>query len=111
MVSRRIKNQIIEKIEYREKKMFFVLFSVFVFFLISYGVLVNSTIMNAVAKQQMEKDMITLNSEVNAMEFEYINMKNSITMDFAKSLGFVSVSGEHIAVITPTKSTLSINQN
>ncbi len=111
MVAQVIKNQI-EKIEYREKNIFWSLFSVFVFFLVSYGVLVNNTIMNAVAKQNMEKEMATLNSEVNSMEFNYLNMKNNITMERALSLGFVAVSEEKFASVSGnTNLSLSVNEN
>ena len=111
MVAQVIKNQI-EKIEYREKKVFWTLFSVFVFFLVSYGVLVNNTIMNAVAKQNMEKEMATLNSDVNSMEFNYLNMKNNITMERALSLGFVAVSEEKFASVSGTANlSLSVNEN
>src|ERR1035437_9460538 len=112
MVAQIIKSKI-EKIEYREKKLFWTLFSVFVFFLISYGVLVNNAIMNAVAQQNMEKDMASLNTDVNTMEFQYLNIKNNITMSLAQSLGFVPISTEVFAVasLPHTNLTLSVNGN
>ena len=103
----------IEKIEYRDKQIFWSLFSVFVFFVASYGFLLNSTMMNAVSKQTMEKEMVSLGSEVNSMEFQYLNIKNGITLELAKSKGFVAVSGDKFATVDPSqgKLSLSINEN
>jgi len=108
---RQILNNQIEKIEYREKKIFRVLFSVFVFFIMSYGFLLNSTMMNAVSKQTMEKEMVSLGSEVNSLEFQYLNIKNSITLSLAQSKGFVSISSDKFAVIDPTQKNLSLSIN
>ena len=110
MVKQIINNQI-EKIEYREKKIFWVLFSIFVFFIMSYGFLLNNTMMSAVSKQKMEKEMITLGSEVNSLEFQYLNVKNSITLELAQSKGFVVVSLDKFAVIKPTSQNLSLSIN
>jgi hypothetical protein len=110
MVKQIIKNQI-EKIEYRDKKVFWSLFSVFVFFVASYGFLLNSTMMNAVSKQNMGKQISTLGSEVNTLEFKYLNVKNSITLDLAASKGFVAVASNKFAVIDSAQNSLSLSIN
>ena len=112
MVAQIIQNQI-EKFRYGEKKIFWSLFSVFVFFIVSYGFLLNNTMMNAVSKQSMEKKIISLSSEVNSLEFKYLNIKNSITIGLAQSKCFVLVSSDKFAVIDPTQKniSLSINEN
>lgn len=112
MVAQAIKNQI-EKIEYREKKIFWMLFSLLVLLIISYGFLVERTIQNAVAKQKLESQMSSLNSNVDSMEFTYISLENNITMDFALSKGFAAVPENNFAVIVPAKSglALSLNEN
>jgi len=112
MVSQVIKNQI-ENIEYREKKIFWALFSMFVFFVMSYGFLLNSAMMNAVSKQSMEKEMVVLGSDVNSLEFQYLNIKNGITMTMAQAKGFVTVSSDKFAVIDSNQKSisLSINEN
>ena|SRR3989338_4504152 len=103
----------IEKIDYTEKKMFRVLFSIFIILIISYGFLLNSTMMNAVSKQSMEKEMVSLGSEVNSLEFQYLNIKNNITLQMALSKGFVSVLSDKFAIIDSSqkKISLSINEN
>jgi hypothetical protein len=110
MVKQIIKKQI-EKIEYREKKAFWILFSVFVFFVTSYGFLLNGAMMNAVYKQNIEKQMASVGSEVNSLEFKYLNIKNSITLDLAKSKGFVLVTSDKFASIDSAQKNLSLSIN
>lgn len=111
MVAKIIQNQI-ERIEYREKAIFWIFFSLFIFFLVFYGFMVNSTIANAVAKQQAEKDIISLNTDVNSMESTYLNLKNKITIDLAVSKGFVENMTEKYVVVSKDKGlSLSINEN
>ena len=111
MVAQIIKKQI-ERIEYREKNMFWIFFFVLIFFLISYGFMVNKTIANAVAKQQMEVQITSLNSDVNSIESGYLNLKNSITMELALSNGFIVNLGEKYAVAQPNSGlSLSVNEN
>jgi hypothetical protein len=105
-----IKNKI-NNIEYREKKIFWTLFSIFLFLLVSYGIEINNTIMNAVSKQNMEKEMISLNTDINSMEFDYINAKNKITLDYAHSLGYVSISNDKFASISTNYNSLSLHIN
>jgi len=105
-----LQNQI-SKIEYWEKNIFWGLFSMIVVLLVSYGFLVNGTIINAISKQNLEKQMISLNSDVNSMEFSYLNIKNKITMEYALSLGFVPVSNDKFASISPNKNSLSLSIN
>jgi len=112
MVKQIIRKQIV-KIEYRENNIFTILFSMFVFIIIFYGFSLVNITMNAYSKEKIGKEMVTLNSEVNSLEFQYLNIKNSITLALAQSKGFVSVSSDKFAVIDPTqkKISLSINEN
>ena len=112
MVKQIIKKQI-EGIEYREKKIFWILFSAFIFFGLSYGFLINGSMMNAMSKQNIEKKIASLSSDVNTLEFNYLNIKNSVTIDTALSKGFVVVSTDKFAVINPDQKniSLSINEN
>ncbi len=112
MVKEAIQKQI-EILEYRERKIFWLLFSIFVFFVVSYGFLLNSTIMSAVSKQKMEREILSMSSDVNSMEFQYLTIKNGITLSLAHSKGFVSVQSDKFASINPTQKniSLSINEN
>lgn len=101
----------IEKIEYRNKKVFLILFSIFIFFIISYGFLLNSTMMNAVKRQNLEKEIKSLTTNVNSLEYKYLNIKSNITMDLAKSYGFVAISSNKFAAIDTSGKTLSLSIN
>ena len=112
MVAQIIQNQI-EKIEYRKKKIFWTLFSVFVFFIGTYGFLLNSIMMNAVSKQSMEQNMVSMNSNIDSLESQYLTAENGITLDLALSKGFVPVTSDKFAVINSSDKniSLSINEN
>ncbi len=110
MVAQIIKKQI-EQIEYREKKIFWVLFSLFAFLIISYGILVNNIFSNGVSQQNMEKNIVSLNSDVNTLEFQYLGLKNSITLALAESKGFVSVAIDKFAVVNSVQKNLSLSVN
>lgn len=111
MVAQTIKNQI-ERIEYREKSIFWIFFFMFIFFLVSYGFMVNKTISNAVAKQQMEVEILSINSDVNSMESNYLSLKNDVTMDLAIAKGFIVNSKEKYAMVSSSKGlSLSVNEN
>jgi len=58
----------------------------------SYIVLVNKTVLNAVAKEKTENEIASLNSALSEKEFEYIAAKGKVTMDLAHAKGFVSAS-------------------
>ncbi len=112
MVARIIQNQI-DRIEYREKSIFWIFFSVFIFLLVSYGFMVNKTIINAVSTQKIEKDIIVLNSEVNSIESKYLDLKNNVTIDLALSKGFTVNENIKYVVnsVSDQKVSLSINEN
>ncbi len=108
MVAEVIKNQI-DRIEHRESKIFWSLFSVFVFSLLSYGFLVNQTIINAVHQNKLEKEMTALNSEVNTMDFQYLEIKNNITHNLALAKGFVNLPNTNFAYIRDEKTSTSLS--
>lgn len=102
------------KIENKEKKFFWVLSSVLISLVLSYGFFLNTTIMNAVAKQNTEKEIFALMSEVNALESEYLTAKNQITIALAMSRGFVKITLDKFATINNNTINLSlsnINEN
>ena len=58
----------------------------------AYVGLVYKTVMNAVAKEKIELQIASINSELSEKEFEYISAKGEVTMDLAASLGFVAAT-------------------
>ncbi len=107
-----IKNRI-GLIQYKEKTIFWSLFFISILLLSSYGFLVVKSITNGIHKDAMQKKMISLNSNVNSLEFEYLNMKNDITLSFAESHGFIAVTNtNYVALSSDTRnSSLSVNKN
>ena len=71
-----------------------------------YMFFVNKTVWNVVARQEAESKIVSLNSKVSTMEFQYITAKANVTMELAKSLGYQPVQGREIFVtkIDTTKS-------
>jgi len=105
-----IKKQI-KNLEYREKSIIWSLFSVFVLLLVSYGFLVSSSMANAVKRQDLSKQNVYLNSEINSMEFAYLDAKNSITMELALKEGFVVDNNEKFVSVASVSSNLSLSIN
>ncbi len=68
--------------------MFFVLSGIIVMLMISYAYFVNETVLNIVARKNIDSSMTALSSEVSEYEFEYMEYKNTITLDFANTYGF-----------------------
>lgn len=111
MVEKAIKKQIGYYIEDKEKQIFWGAFSLILILIVSYGVLFNRTIMNAMAKENMSQQISSLDADVNSLEFQYLNVKNSISMDLALSMGFVAVKDNNFAEVSSDKSvSLSVNE-
>ncbi len=110
MVAQVLKNQI-ERID-GEKKLFWILFSLSVLFIVLYGFLINKTIMNAVYKNNMQKEIGALNNEVDSLDYEYLGLEKGITTDLALSKGFVNITTTNIAYVSKENATaLSLNKN
>ena len=74
----------------------------------SYGYLVRGTIVNIVARQNVESELSFLNSKVINLESEYLKVKNGITLETANGLGFVAVSGQKFVTKNTEKPGLSL---
>lgn len=57
-----------------------------------YVYLVNRTVMNVVARQRMEKEMVSISGTIGDLEFKYITLKNSVTLELAYQKGFQDAS-------------------
>ena len=53
---------------------------------------VNLTVRNIVKRQALETELAKVSSHISDLEFQYIQQKNSITLDYALKLGFVPTS-------------------
>ncbi len=109
MVTQAIQNQI-EKID-GEKKIFWILLSLSMLFIVSYGFLINRTIMNAVYKNSYEKQLSSLNDDVNDLDNKYIDLKKNITLDLALSKGFENVKNQEVAYTMAQSGEKSLSLN
>jgi hypothetical protein len=64
----------------------------------AYMGLVNKAVLNAVAKEKAEQEIVALNSKLGETEFDYIHSKGEITMDYATARGFVPAEGKTLFV-------------
>jgi hypothetical protein len=75
---------------------------------ISYGFLFRGTLVNIVARQNMEGELQGLSSKVASLESEYIKTKNNITPELALNLGFIAVSNQKFVTKDTKTSGLSL---
>ncbi|MES3005592.1 MAG: hypothetical protein V4664_01450 [Patescibacteria group bacterium] len=69
-----------------------------------YIYLVNRTVWNVVARQTAESQIVALNSDLSASEFEYINTKSNVTMALAAEMGFKSADQKTLFVTRESSS-------
>ncbi len=64
----------------------------------SYVIIVNKAVLNAVAKEHAEQEIVALGSKLGETEFEYIKAKGEITMDYAYERGFIAAKNKTLFV-------------
>ena len=72
---------------YKEKVAVWLLGLTIVSSFILYMFFVNGAVLNVVAREEVENDLASLNAEVSELEFQYISLRNSITIDYAYDRG------------------------
>ena len=75
----------------RERTVFRTLFSVLILSAGFYIYFINATIHNTVLRQNLENEISRLTLSTGNREFQYITMRNKITLPLAYSLGFQDV--------------------
>ncbi len=74
------------------KVLFFGLATLLVGTFVFYVYLVNATIMNIVARENAASQISELSSSVGTLEYKYMTLKNSVTIDLAHTKGFTDAS-------------------
>lgn len=82
---------------HKEKLIVWALFCIIVFSLVSYMFFINMAVLNTVTLEETENSFATRNAEVSELEFSYISLKNSITLQYAYEKGFVEAKEVHFA--------------
>ncbi len=78
----------------REKTIFWTLLGVLFLCAGFYMYFINSTIHNIVARQNLENEVSKLTLTIGSLEFQYISLRNAVTLDLAYSLGFKEVTAK-----------------
>jgi hypothetical protein len=73
----------------REVHLFYILLSILILFSSLYIFFIKQTIVNVVERERFTKESRLLSSELGDLESKYIATKSKITLEYAKSLGFV----------------------
>lgn len=89
------------------RMLFFALASILVVIFGFYAYLINKTIMNVVAREDVERNISELSSSIGELEFKYMTLRNGITIDLAYTKGFLDA--EPSQFISRNPSTLSYN--
>ena len=73
--------------------------------------LVGNTVYNTLGRQQGEKEISKITSDLSEMEFSYLNLKAKINPELARSLGFVDADNVTVAKGTANGVTAYINKD
>lgn len=108
-MTKAIKNKILG-IENLERKLFWYFALFIIVFSGLYLYFINQTIINVVERQNNEKRIARVNSQISDLEVSYLDLKNRINMDYALSKGFVKVSNEKYMSRKTFSGNLSVNR-
>ena len=86
----------------REKTLFWTLLGVFFLSVGFYIYFVNMTIHNTVTLENLENKSSQISFNIGTKEFQYINLRNSITVELAYSLGFKDTGVKNYISRVPT---------
>ncbi len=76
----------------KEKSIFWMLIVCLVFFAAFYAYCVHSTVRNVVTRQNLEAESARISLSIGTKEFQYISLRNNISLEKAHTLGFTEVA-------------------
>jgi hypothetical protein len=88
----------IHTVERSSKIIFWAMVATIVLFVGMYIYFVNKTVLNVVARQNVEAQTSNLNTELGNLESQYIASKNGVTMALAQQMGFQEVANQEIFI-------------
>ena len=107
MKTKALQNTFLNKIS--SKALFFILSAVLLTIFAMYVYLVNKTIMNVVARESATQELSTLSGSLGELEFDYMALKNTVTLDLAYSEGFKDMSPTRFLARGEKTTTLTYN--
>ena len=57
-----------------------------------YGYFVSTSITNVLLREEVEENILAVNSEISQLEFIYLDQKNTVTLEFAYEMGFIDIN-------------------
>jgi hypothetical protein len=88
----------------REKTIFWSLLMTLLLSIGFYMYLINTTVRNVVATQNLEAKISQLNLSISSKEFKYISDRNAVTLNLAYSMGFKDIESKTYIKEKSTKS-------
>lgn len=88
----------------REKTIFWSLLMTLLVAIGFYMYLINATVRNVVATQNIEAKISQLNLSISSKEFKYISNRNAVTLNLAYSMGFRDIESRTYIKEKSTKS-------
>jgi hypothetical protein len=88
----------------REKTIFWSLLLTLLLSIGFYMYLINTTVRNVVATQNLEAKISQLNLSISSKEFKYISDRNAVTLNLAYSMGFKDIESKTYIKEKSTKS-------
>ncbi len=88
---------------------FFILAATTCSMFFSYVFLVNKTVSNVVARSKTESSISELSSSMGDLEFKYMALKKSVTLDLAYSKGFEDAMPSTFLAQKPMPAAISYN--
>ncbi len=92
-----------------KKKIFISLAFSIVLLLSSYLYLIIQTTINITTYQNIQQEIVALDSYMGDLEFEYISLKNAINLNMAQVLGYIEASSINFVDKSIVSNKLSLN--
>lgn len=106
-----IRSKKIKKESTDRKKMFWFLTANLVVFAGLYVYLVSDTTYSIILRQRTEKSISELQSDIGSLETDYLNSKNAVTADLARSKGFREITATKFVSRNSNTATAGLSLN
>ena len=83
--------------EAERKYLFLVLVSILAFSVLSYIYAINSIAKNTALRASLEEEVAEVGSEISKLEFEYIGLKNAVTLELALAYGLQEKNPQYVS--------------
>lgn len=77
-----------------EKRAFAILVMMIFILLGFYGFFISKSIVNVIVREEINNDIVAINSIISDLEFNYINRKDTINKEYAEEIGFKTIANK-----------------